>query len=62
MSIYSGKHVDRPDVEVFACDAIDIELRNDSIRDIFPLDVDGEPLGTLPLHIELVPKAIDVFV
>jgi YegS/Rv2252/BmrU family lipid kinase len=61
LSIYSGKHIDKPDVEVFGCDRIDISLRNDSIRDIFPLDVDGEPLGTLPLSIELVPSAIEVF-
>lgn len=62
MAIYSGSHVNNPEVEVFSCEAIDIELRNDAIRDIFPLDVDGEPMGTLPLHIEVVPKAIDVFV
>ncbi len=61
-SIYSGKHVDKPETEIFRCDKIDIRLRNDSIRDIFPLDVDGEPLGTLPLSIELVPGALEVFV
>jgi diacylglycerol kinase (ATP) len=61
LAIYSGKHVDKPEVEVFRCQKISIEIRNDSIRDIFPLDVDGEPLGTLPLTIELVPKAIEVF-
>ncbi len=62
LSIYSGSHVDHDDVEVLSCDRIDIELRNDSIRDQFPLDVDGEPLGTLPLQIELVPAALEVFV
>jgi diacylglycerol kinase (ATP) len=62
MSIYSGKHVDRPDVQVFTCDRIQLDLRNESIRDRFPLDVDGEPLGTLPLTIELVPSALQVLV
>ncbi|HHH27004.1 MAG TPA: diacylglycerol kinase family lipid kinase [Polyangiaceae bacterium] len=62
LAIYSGKHVDKPEVEVFACERIELEIRNDSIRDIFPLDVDGEPLGTLPLTIEVVPSALDVFV
>jgi YegS/Rv2252/BmrU family lipid kinase len=62
LAIYGGKHIDQPEVEVFTCDRISIDLRNDSIRDIFPLDVDGEPLGTLPLTIELVPKALEVFV
>lgn len=61
LAIYSGKHVDQPQVEVFACERIHIEIRNDSIRDVFPLDVDGEPLGTLPLTIEVVPKALEVF-
>lgn len=61
LAIYSGKHVDQPEVEVFACERIHIEIRNDSIRDIFPLDVDGEPLGTLPLTIEVVPGALEVF-
>jgi diacylglycerol kinase (ATP) len=61
-AIYSGKHVEQPEVEVFSCDRIDIEIRNDSIREIFPLDVDGEPLGTLPISVKLVRGAIDVFV
>ena len=61
LAIYGGKHVDKPEVEVFACDRIHIEIRNNSIRDIFPLDVDGEPLGTLPLTIEVLPGALDVF-
>ncbi len=62
LSIYSGSHIAHDDVEVLSCDRIDIELRNDSIRDQFLLDVDGEPLGTLPLQIELVPGALEVFV
>jgi diacylglycerol kinase (ATP) len=61
LAVYGGSHVDSPDVEVFSCDRIDIELRNDSIREQFPLDVDGEPLGTLPLSIEVVPQAIEIF-
>ncbi len=62
LSVYSGKHVDHEDVGVFRCNRIEIDLRNDGIRDQFPLDVDGEPLGTLPIEIELVPKALEVFV
>jgi len=61
LAIYSGKHVDQPEVDVFSCERIELEIRNDSIRDIFPLDVDGEPLGTLPLTIEVVPAALEVF-
>jgi len=62
LSVYSGKHVDRDDVAIFRCNRIEIQLRNDGIRDQFPLDVDGEPLGTLPMEIELVPGALEVFV
>lgn len=61
LSIYSGSHVNRPDVEVFRCDRIDIRLKNEAITDVFPLDVDGEPLGTLPISITLVPGAIHVY-
>lgn len=62
LSIYRGTHIANPNVAVFPCDAIDITLANPRIRDHFPLDVDGEPLGTLPVSIELVPRALDVFV
>jgi diacylglycerol kinase (ATP) len=61
-SIYSGKHIELPDVTVLACEAIEIELENIDARDRFLLDVDGEPLGKLPLSVEVVPKAIEVFV
>ena len=61
LAIYSGKHIGKPEVEVFPCQRIDIRLKNEDIRDIFPLDVDGEPLGTLPISVELVPEALEVF-
>lgn len=62
LSIYRGKHIEHPRVEVFACDAIELELENARISEDFPLDVDGEPLGLLPLKVEVVPRAIAVFV
>lgn len=61
MSIYSGEHVHKPDVEVFTCSSIDVELANTGIRERFPLDVDGEPLGTLPISVQVVPNALRVF-
>ncbi len=51
--IYSGGHLRAPGVEHFACDAIDLELENADARDVFLNDVDGEPLGGLPLSVEL---------
>jgi len=61
LSIYSGTHIDKPDVEVMRCERIDIELRNAEITADFPLDVDGEPLGLLPVQIEVIPGALEVF-
>lgn len=62
MRVYNGSHIGQTDVQTQRCDRIDITLRNDSIRDRFLLDVDGEPLGMLPVSIELIPKALEVFV
>ncbi|MEM1031068.1 MAG: diacylglycerol kinase family protein [Myxococcota bacterium] len=56
LSIYRGRHVDNPDVLVQRARQIRVELGDASTR--FPLDVDGEPLGSLPLDIEVVPGAL----
>jgi diacylglycerol kinase (ATP) len=58
--IYDGSHLKSPGVAHFACDQITIDLENPEIRDVFLLDVDGEPLGGLPLAIELAPQALRV--
>jgi YegS/Rv2252/BmrU family lipid kinase len=59
--IYSGKHLDRPDVRHFRCDRLELELRSPRNPERFPLDVDGEPVGLMPLTIDVVPGAIEVF-
>jgi diacylglycerol kinase (ATP) len=56
--IYDGSHLKVPAVVHFACDRITLDLQNDEIRDVFLLDVDGEPLGCLPIEIEVVPQAL----
>jgi diacylglycerol kinase (ATP) len=56
--MYSGGHLSRPGVEHFACDRIELDLEGDEARDVFLLDVDGEPLGGLPLEVELLPGAL----
>jgi YegS/Rv2252/BmrU family lipid kinase len=58
--IYGGAHIGVPGVEHFACDRIALDLENDRARGVFLLDVDGEPLGGLPIDVELVPKALRV--
>lgn len=60
--IYTGEHIGHPDVRHFPCDSIKMVLKNKAVADKFILDVDGEPLGRLPLEIELVPGAIEVLV
>jgi diacylglycerol kinase family enzyme len=56
--IYDGKHLGSPGVQHFASDKIAVDLENEGARGVFLLDVDGEPLGGLPLEVELVPKAL----
>ncbi|MBK8252283.1 MAG: diacylglycerol kinase family lipid kinase [Polyangiaceae bacterium] len=60
--VYSGKHLSHPDASHFPCDHIEIELENESAGDRFLLDVDGEPLGKLPITIDLVPSVLPVLV
>jgi YegS/Rv2252/BmrU family lipid kinase len=56
--IYDGSHLSSPGVQHFGCDRITIDLENERARDVFLLDVDGEPLGGLPLEVELVRGAL----
>jgi YegS/Rv2252/BmrU family lipid kinase len=58
--LYEGTHLSRPGTQHFACDRIAIDLESERARDLFLLEVDGEPLGGLPLEVELVPKALSV--
>jgi YegS/Rv2252/BmrU family lipid kinase len=60
--IYTGEHIGHPDVRHFRCDSIKMELKNQAAAAKFLLDVDGEPLGRMPLEIELCPGAIEVLV
>jgi YegS/Rv2252/BmrU family lipid kinase len=56
--VYGGRHIGLPGVSHFACDRLTLDLLNDSARSAFLLDVDGEPLGGLPIEVEVVPKAL----
>lgn len=60
--IYGGRHMSARGVSHFRCDRIKVELQDESLSDAFLLDVDGEPLGALPVEIELVPRALRVLV
>jgi YegS/Rv2252/BmrU family lipid kinase len=56
--IYDGGHLRLPGVKHFACDRVAMDLTSDRARGVFLLDVDGEPLGGLPLEIALVPRKL----
>jgi diacylglycerol kinase (ATP) len=58
--IYDASHLSSPGVQHFGCDRLSLDLENERAREVFLLDVDGEPLGGLPLDVELVPRALSV--
>lgn len=57
-SIYSGSHIGRAGTVSFRAQRIELDLANEDARDTFLLDVDGEPMGTLPLAVEVLPRAL----
>lgn len=58
--IYSGRHLDEPTVHHFPCERIELSLEDESVERSFLLDVDGDPLGSLPLKVEVVPRILRV--
>jgi diacylglycerol kinase (ATP) len=59
-SVYSGRHLERPYVHHHRCDRLELRVLNERARASFLLDVDGEPLGSPPLSIALLPRALPV--
>jgi diacylglycerol kinase (ATP) len=58
--VYTGSHLKSDDVRHFRCEKLKLELLNKAARDRFILDVDGEPLGRLPIEVEILPGALEV--
>lgn len=58
--IYTGEHLSLPGTKHFRCQKIEIALTNDDAKDVFLIDLDGEPLGGLPITIEMVPGALEL--
>lgn len=56
--IYTGAHIGQAGTVHLRGQKIVLDLANDDARDVFLLDVDGEPMGSLPLTVEVVPKAL----
>jgi diacylglycerol kinase family enzyme len=61
-AIYDGSHLQSPDVKHHRADRVDIELLNQEVDDRFLLDVDGEPLGRLPIRVKVLRGALRVIV
>ena len=60
-SVYSGTHLTKRGVAHFVCRRLELEpLALSRDRRVFPLDIDGEPLGDVPLEVEVVPRALTV--
>jgi diacylglycerol kinase family enzyme len=60
LKVYRGRHVSVPGVELLRCRGLEVELLDASAGARFALDVDGEPLGRLPLRAELLPAVLEV--
>jgi len=64
LTVYAGTHIQEPGVSHFTCRALELTpLQVGATRPragLFPLDVDGEALGDVPLRVELVPRALRV--
>ena len=58
--LYTGSHVGEPGVFHLSGEKVRIEAVRDGVGAPIFLDVDGEPLGELPLEVEVVPGALRV--
>jgi diacylglycerol kinase (ATP) len=56
--IYAGSHIGQPGTVHLRGQKIVLDLANEDARSVYLLDVDGEPMGSLPLTVEVVPKAL----
>jgi len=64
LTVYAGTHTQEPGVSHFSCRALELTpLQVGASKPragLFPLDVDGEALGDVPLRVDLVPRALRV--
>ena len=56
--IYTGSHIGQHGTVHLRGQKIVLDLANEDARGVYLLDVDGEPMGGLPLTVEVVPKAL----
>jgi len=61
LSIYRGEHLTKPGVSAFACTRVELLAADggqSGAGDFFPLDVDGDALGDLPLSVDVSPARL----
>jgi diacylglycerol kinase (ATP) len=58
--VYPGRHLEEPTVHHFPCHRIELRLEDEHASRRFLLDVDGDPLGSLPLVVEVVPRRLRI--
>jgi diacylglycerol kinase family enzyme len=59
-SVYAGRHLQVPTVRHFPCRRIELRHEDQAAESGFPLDVDGDALGSLPLSVAVVPRRLRV--
>lgn len=64
LTVYAGTHTSEPGVHHFPCRSLRLEPLDAPTQSpsggVFPLDVDGEALGDVPLHVDLIAHALRV--
>jgi len=58
--IYDAGHLAHPATSHFRCTKIAIDLDNEDARSVFLLDCDGEPIGGLPIEVDVLPSALTI--
>lgn len=56
--IYTGAHIGQHGTVHLRGQKMVLDLANEDARSVYLLDVDGEPMGGLPLTVEVLPKAL----
>jgi len=59
-TVYTGRHLKERTVHHFPCTRLELRLEDETAECRYLLDVDGDPLGSLPLSVEVVPNALRV--
>jgi diacylglycerol kinase family enzyme len=54
--LFDGSHINEPEVEYYQTSAFSLIPEKDEI-----LNIDGEIMGSTPIKVKMIPKAIEMF-